>query len=137
MNFTVYSKEDCPYCYKVKQVLELTGSKFVVYTLGQDFTKEEFYAEFGKGTTFPQVICNDKKLVDRLRRSSILKNKRSSSYSINNNNSANRGVDYILSGGKSRKLNTHAIRFGKIFNFFRKEIHFYFEMSLGIKKQVP
>ena len=62
MNFTVYSKEDCPYCYKVKQVLELTGSKFVVYTLEQDFTKEEFYAEFGEGSTFPQVVCNDKKL---------------------------------------------------------------------------
>ena len=62
MNFTVYSKEDCPYCYKVKQVLELTGNKFVVYTLDQDFTREEFYAEFGEGTTFPQVICNDKKL---------------------------------------------------------------------------
>ena len=63
MNFTVYSKEDCPYCYKVKQVLELTGSKFVVYTLEQDFTKEEFYAEFGEGTTFPQVICDSKKFL--------------------------------------------------------------------------
>ena len=62
MNFTVYSKNDCPYCYKVKQVLELTGKNFVIYTLDQDFTKEEFYAEFGKGTTFPQVICDDQKL---------------------------------------------------------------------------
>jgi len=62
MNFTVYSKEECPYCYKVKQVLELTGSKYVVYTLGQDFTKEEFYAEFGDGSTFPQVVCDDQKI---------------------------------------------------------------------------
>jgi len=62
MNFTVYSKEDCPYCYKIKQVLELTGSNFVIYTLGKDFTKKEFYAEFGEGTTFPQIICGDKKL---------------------------------------------------------------------------
>ena len=58
MNFTVYSKEDCPYCYKVKQVLELTGQDFVVYTLGEDFTKESFYAEFGEGSTFPQVSIN-------------------------------------------------------------------------------
>ena len=58
MNFTVYSKEDCPYCYKVKKVLELTGSKFVVYTL----TKDEFYSEFGDGSAFPQVICDDKRL---------------------------------------------------------------------------
>ena len=62
MNFAVYSKEDCPYCFKVKQVLELTGSNFVVYNLGEDFTKEEFYSEFGEGSTFPQVICDDQKL---------------------------------------------------------------------------
>jgi len=62
MNFTIYAKEDCPYCYKVKQVLELTGNKFVEYTLGEDFTKEQFYAEFGNGSTFPQVLCDDKKL---------------------------------------------------------------------------
>ena len=62
MNFAVYSKEDCPYCFKVKQVLELTGSNYVVYNLGEDFTKEEFYSEFGEGSTFPQVICDDKKI---------------------------------------------------------------------------
>lgn len=62
MNFTVYSKEGCPYCDKVKQVLELTGSSFVVYTLGERFNREEFYDEFGKGSTFPQVTCNGQKL---------------------------------------------------------------------------
>ena len=62
MNFTVYSKDNCPYCYKVKQVLELTNSKYVVYNLGEDFTREEFYVEFGEGSTFPQVICDEKKI---------------------------------------------------------------------------
>jgi len=62
MNFTIYSKDNCPYCYKIKQVLELTGSTFVVYNLEEHFTKDEFYAEFGEGSTFPQVICNDRKL---------------------------------------------------------------------------
>lgn len=62
MKFTVYSKEGCPYCDKVKQVLDLTKQNFVVYTLGDNFTKEEFYSEFGEGSTFPQVLCNDKKL---------------------------------------------------------------------------
>jgi glutaredoxin len=60
MNFTIYSKDDCPFCYKVKQVLELTGNNFVVYNLNKDFTREEFYAEFGEDSTFPQVICDDK-----------------------------------------------------------------------------
>ena len=40
MNYTVFSKEGCPYCDKIKQVLELTGSNFVVYTLGDQFDKE-------------------------------------------------------------------------------------------------
>ena len=62
MNFAVYSKDNCPYCFKVKQVLELTGSKFVVYNLGEDFTREKFYSEFGEGSTFPQVICDEKKI---------------------------------------------------------------------------
>jgi glutaredoxin len=62
MNFTVYSKENCPYCTKVKQVLELSECNHVVYTLDQDFTKEEFYSEFGEGSTFPQVICDTQKL---------------------------------------------------------------------------
>ena len=62
MKFTVYTKTECPYCYNDKQVLKLTGNKVVEYTLGQDFTKEQFYAEFGDGSTFPQVLCDDKKL---------------------------------------------------------------------------
>jgi glutaredoxin len=62
MKFTVYSKEGCPYCEKVKKVLELTKLQYVVYTLGEEFTKEQFYSEFGEGSTFPQVICDDLKL---------------------------------------------------------------------------
>ncbi len=62
MKFTVYSKENCPYCTKVKQVLELTNQQFVVYTLDLDFSREDFYSEFGQGSTFPQVIVDDKKI---------------------------------------------------------------------------
>ena len=70
MKFTIYSKDNCPYCYKVKQVLELTGTQFVVYNLDEHFTREEFYSEFGEGSTFPQVLCVGKKLggsVDTIR----------------------------------------------------------------------
>ena len=62
MKFTVYSKPECPYCYKVKTVLELCGKEYEVHTLDEDFTKEEFYTQFGKGSTFPQVIMDDKHL---------------------------------------------------------------------------
>ena len=59
MKFTVYSKNGCPYCSKIKQVLELANLEHVVYTLGENFERDQFYAEFGQGSTFPQVILND------------------------------------------------------------------------------
>jgi len=62
MKFTVYSKQDCPYCYKVKKVLELCGKDYVVYTLDEHFNTKEFYSEFGEGSTFPQVVMDDKHL---------------------------------------------------------------------------
>jgi glutaredoxin len=61
MKFTVYSKNGCPYCDKVKRVLELAKLEHVVYTLGENFTRDQFYSEFGEGSTFPQVILNDEK----------------------------------------------------------------------------
>ena len=59
MKFTVYSKNGCPYCDKVKQVLELSKLEHVIYTLGEDFDRPGFYSQFGQGSTFPQVVIND------------------------------------------------------------------------------
>lgn len=59
MKFTVYSKDGCPYCSKIEQVLELTNLEHKVYKLNEDFTRDQFYSEFGQGSTFPQVILND------------------------------------------------------------------------------
>jgi len=60
--FTVYSKVGCPYCTKVIGALQLAELQYVEYKLGRDFTRGEFYDEFGTGTTFPQVLCDDKSL---------------------------------------------------------------------------
>jgi len=62
MNFAVYSKDGCPYCTKVVQVLELAQLNHVVYKLGNQFNKDAFYGEFGNGSTFPQVVVNGMKL---------------------------------------------------------------------------
>lgn len=60
MNFTVYSKHGCPYCTKILQVLNAIsisrGYSVREYVLNSDFTREEFYKEFGEGSTFPQVV---------------------------------------------------------------------------------
>ena len=57
-NFTVYSKEGCPYCTKVVQVLKLAGLNHVVYKLGEHFDRKSFYGQFGEGSTFPQVVID-------------------------------------------------------------------------------
>ena len=58
MNFTVYSKNGCPYCSKVVQVLQLAKLNHVIYKLDDHFDKQSFYGQFGQGSTFPQVVVN-------------------------------------------------------------------------------
>ena len=62
MNFAVYSKDGCPYCEKIKKVLDLTKTSYVVYNLGEHFDRKSFIDEFGQGSTFPQVVVDGKKL---------------------------------------------------------------------------
>ena len=62
MNFTVYTRDGCPYCTQVKQVLQGKGYNFVEYKLGVVFQREAFYGQFGQGSTFPQVVLNNENL---------------------------------------------------------------------------
>jgi hypothetical protein len=47
----------------------------------------------------------------------------------------NRGVEFILTGGKKKQPKAHRIGFEKIVNFFKKEVTIRFELSLGIRKK--
>ena len=58
MNFTVYSRDGCPYCTKIQEVLRLAELKHVIYKLDRDFDRDSFYDQVGKGSTFPQVVLN-------------------------------------------------------------------------------
>ena len=57
-NFTVYSRDGCPYCDKIQQVLQLAELRHVIYKLDRDFNRDAFYQQFGTGSTFPQVVLN-------------------------------------------------------------------------------
>tara|TARA_B100001939_G_C16854080_1_gene578803 strand:- start:52 stop:297 length:246 start_codon:yes stop_codon:yes gene_type:complete len=59
MTFTIYSKTGCSYCEKIKLLMQLEEIRHVVYELDRDFSKEEFYEEFGRGATFPQVSLDN------------------------------------------------------------------------------
>ena len=58
MNFTVYSRDGCPYCTKIQEVLRLAELRHVIYKLDRDFDRPSFYQQFGEGSTFPQVVLN-------------------------------------------------------------------------------
>tara|TARA_R100000388_G_C7169442_1_gene123175 strand:+ start:158 stop:394 length:237 start_codon:yes stop_codon:yes gene_type:complete len=62
MNFAVYTRTGCPYCTKIKQVLEGKKYNYREYKLGVDFERDAFYTQFGEGATFPQVVLNDSNL---------------------------------------------------------------------------
>ena len=62
MNFTVYTRTGCPYCTQIKQVLQGKGYSFSEKQLNRDFTREDFYKQFGSGSTFPQVLLDSKSL---------------------------------------------------------------------------
>lgn len=62
MKFTIYSKNGCPYCNKIKQVLDFSSLDYVVYNLGEHFSREDFYSKFGLNSTFPQVIMDNRHL---------------------------------------------------------------------------
>ena len=62
MNFTVYTRDGCPYCTQIKQVLQGKGYNFREYKLGVDFQRAAFYGQFGQGSTFPQVVLGSEHL---------------------------------------------------------------------------
>ena len=61
-NFTVYSKNGCPYCQQIIEVLNLSGLNYVEYKLNEHFDYKAFYEQFGYGATFPQVVLNGENL---------------------------------------------------------------------------
>jgi glutaredoxin 3 len=62
MKYIIYSKENCPYCDQIKQVMSLANLEHEILTLDKQFSKEEFYTIFGEGSTFPQIIQGETKL---------------------------------------------------------------------------
>ena len=62
MNIIVYSRSGCPYCDKIKSVFEQRSIDYTLYELDVDFVRDEFYEEFGVGSTFPQVVLDGQKL---------------------------------------------------------------------------
>ena len=55
MNITIHSKYGCPYCDKIKAVLDQREMEYTVLTLEEDFTEAEFREEFGDEGEYPMI----------------------------------------------------------------------------------
>jgi len=62
MKITIYSKPNCPYCTKAKNLAERKGAEVKYLMLGEDFDAKNFMAEFPTARTFPQIILNGTKI---------------------------------------------------------------------------
>ena len=58
--FYVYSKDGCGFCTKLTDFMDTKGVSYEKFDLGTDFTTEEFLFKFGRQSTFPQVIVENK-----------------------------------------------------------------------------
>jgi|TARA_R100000742_G_C4264018_1_gene81894 glutaredoxin len=55
MKAVLYSKDNCQWCDRVKTLFDSVEISYLEYKYDKHFTKEQFYSEFGKEATFPQV----------------------------------------------------------------------------------
>ena len=63
------------------------------------------------------------------------KNNRLLNPDINNQNHRNRGVDFILNGGKRKQTQPFHIIFEKLVCFLNREVTIYFEFSFKTEKK--
>jgi glutaredoxin 3 len=54
----VYSKDNCPYCVKAKNLLNARGIEFTEIKIGVDITRDEFLETFPNARTVPQIILD-------------------------------------------------------------------------------
>ena len=62
--FTIYGKDECPMCFKIKTVLELLGKEYEYKELNIDYTEEEFESKFPNVRSVPQIILDGKVIGD-------------------------------------------------------------------------
>ena len=60
MKAVLWSKDNCQWCDRVKQLFNATKISITEYKFGEHFDKKAFYEEFGEGATFPQVQIDTK-----------------------------------------------------------------------------
>ena len=60
--FYVYSKSGCGFCNRLTEFMKSKGIVYEKFDLGTDFSTEEFLREFGKESSFPQVVVDNQRI---------------------------------------------------------------------------
>ena len=60
MKAVLWSKDNCQWCERVRQLFTHCKIDYLEYKLDKDFTRRQFYEEFEEGATFPQVQIDNK-----------------------------------------------------------------------------
>ena len=60
MKAVLWSKDNCQWCERVRQLFAAVNIEYLEYKLDKDFTRHQFYEEFEEGATFPQVQIDNK-----------------------------------------------------------------------------
>jgi glutaredoxin len=69
MNFTVYSKPNCPHCVQAKALIKSNNYEYqeVILDVGQEkissesyITRDELFEKIPNAKAMPQIILNDK-----------------------------------------------------------------------------
>lgn len=62
--YKIYSKSDCGWCVKAKQLMNDLGLRYQELKLGEDYTKEDLRKMLGEHLplTVPQIYIDDKRI---------------------------------------------------------------------------
>ena len=60
MKAVLWSRDNCQWCERVRQLFTHCKIDYLEYKLDKDFTRRQFYEEFEEGATFPQVQLDNK-----------------------------------------------------------------------------
>ena len=61
-NVLIYTKENCHFCVKAKQLLNMKGINFTESVVGKDMLREEFMSMYPEVKTVPLIFIDEQKV---------------------------------------------------------------------------
>ena len=56
---TIYSKDNCPWCDRAKELLTQKGETYEEIKIGREITREEFLEQFPNVRSVPYIIIDE------------------------------------------------------------------------------